>query len=351
MHPANGFPFDEATSFIRSALHATGPIVGLPMTGGASTRKFARFRFGADQTLVAIYVPHANQSDELEKTTDLPERWPFLEVRDLLESRGIRVPRLLHEACDRGLLFVEDLGDVTLAVALERAPSQKTLLYQQAVRDLAQAQLALSELPEGSVVRRRSFDFELLRWEIDHFREWALEARELRLSEQERRVYDCAADWIAANIASWPKCFVHRDYQSRNLMVRTKPDGQPAISWIDFQDALLGPRVYDLVALLGDSYQRFETTFIQDRLDEYASICGLDASEHQQLAYEFDLVTVQRKLKDAGRFVFIDRNKGDPSFLSFVEPTIDKVISALSRLRHHPELAELEAVLRWRLGR
>lgn len=351
MHPASGFPFGEATSFIRSALHATGPIVGLPMAGGASTRKFARFRFGSDQTLVAIYVPRANQSDELEKATAHSERWPFLEVRDLLESRGIRVPKLLHEACDRGLLFVEDLGDVTLAVALDRAPSLKTSLYQQAVRDLAQAQLALSDLPEGSVVRRRSFDFELLRWEIDHFREWALEARDIRLNEHERHVYDCAADWIAGNIAAWPKCFVHRDYQSRNLMVRAKSDGQTSIIWIDFQDALLGPRVYDLVALLGDSYQTFEPKFIQDRLDEYASISGLGASEREQLGYEFDLVTVQRKLKDAGRFVFIDRTKGDPSFLSFVEPTIDKAISALSRLRRHPELAELERVLRLRLGR
>jgi hypothetical protein len=37
-------------------------------------------------------------------------------------------------------------------------------------------------------------------------------------------------------------------------------------------------------------------------------------------------------LKDAGRFVFIDRVKGNPSFLKFVEPTIEKVKKALGVL-------------------
>ena len=48
--------------------------------------------------------------------------------------------------------------------------------------------------------------------------------------------------------------FTHRDYQSRNLMVL--PGGEQVV--IDFQDALLGPRQYDLVALLRDSYVELE---------------------------------------------------------------------------------------------
>ena len=105
---------------------------------------------------------------------------------------------------------------------------------------------------------------------------------------------------------------MHRDYQSRNLMVRA---GE-ALCWIDFQDALLGPRVYDLVALLNDSYQVFDRAFVEARLDDYARARGLDAAERAALGREFDLVTVQRKLKDAGRFVFIDRVKQNPSFLA-----------------------------------
>ncbi len=121
--------------------------------------------------------------------------------------------------------------------------------------------------------------------------------------------------------------------------------------WIDFQDALLGPRVYDLVALLNDSYQEFDRPFVEARLAEYAKAAGLDPAHAGALLGEFDLVTVQRKLKDAGRFVFIDRAKHNPSFLKFVTPTIHKVNAALGRLASRDaDMAELQAILRRALG-
>ena len=122
-----------------------------------------------------------------------------------------------------------------------------------------------------------------------------------------------------------------------------REDGR--LCWIDFQDALLGPRVYDLVALLNDSYQVFEPSFVQARLDDYASARSLDSAARAAIGLEFDLVTVQRKLKDAGRFVFIDRVKGNPSFLKFVEPTIAKVRASLSRLQGDPDMRVLGDLL------
>lgn len=350
MNPANEFPFGEAAALTRAATGSAGPIVGAPMPGGASTRRFARLRLNTGQTLVAIHVPDASRSDEIDKPTPAIPRWPFLEIRDLLESRGVRVPLILAEACDRGLLLVEDLGDLTLAAALERNPERKTSYYQAAVRDLATAQRALAELPHHCVVRQRAFDEQLLRWEIDHFREWALEARGISLCPYDLRDFEAAAEFLATTIASWPRGFVHRDYQSRNLMVRFDARGGFDITWIDFQDALLGPRVYDLVALLGDSYQTFDDEFIEARLDEYASAMQLDAAARRHLRREFDLVTVQRKLKDAGRFVFIERVKHNPSFLCFVEPTIEKVFRALARLRDEPCLVKLETLLHAKLA-
>ncbi|MDW8248967.1 MAG: phosphotransferase [Myxococcales bacterium] len=313
------------------------------MPGGASTRKFFRLYFegGSPRSAVAFFVPDATRSDEIDKTDGVRPRWPFLEVQELLAARGVAVPRILADGSDQGWLVVEDLGDDTLANFLLRNPGQKEALYRAAVRDLARAQRALAELPEGSVVRRRTFDEELLLWEIHHFREWALEARGLCFSAEDRRTFDAIAARLASRIASWPRGFVHRDYQSRNLMV---VDG-PTLVWIDFQDALLGPRVYDLVALLNDSYQTFDRSFVEARLDDFASELGLDAEARRQLGVEFDLVTVQRKLKDAGRFVFIERTKNNSSFLRFVEPTLEKVKSSLERLRHDEDMVALREIL------
>lgn len=337
-------PLEELVqrTFAASELSAT------PMPGGASTRRYFRVALPNDKSAIAMFVPEGASPEEVQKA-HASTRWPFLEVRDLLAERGVDVPSVLAEDTPRGWLVIEDLGDDTLANWLLRNPSDKCALYTKAVTDLAKAQKALAKLPAGSVIAGRTFDYDLLRWEIDHFREWCLDARDKRLPDADLVRFNEIADLLAKRVADLPQGFVHRDYQSRNLMV--VDDGSLRLVWIDFQDALLGPRVYDLVALLNDSYQEFDRSFVEERLAEYAEAAKLPPKEREALVYEFDLVTVQRKLKDAGRFVFIEKKKANPSFLRFVTPTIKKVDAALSRLApRDPEMAELREILERRLG-
>jgi len=334
-------PFASLTPLLERVLGDPRPKLQ-EIVGGASTRRFFRLTAADGRRAVAMYVPLPSQ--ELSKAKETGRRWPFLEVRDLLAEKGVRVPALLAESCDTGWLLVEDLGD-TLAQHLEHSPQDKCALYQSAVRDLARAQRALSSLPEDSIVRQRAFDVDLLRWEIDHFREWALDARGIALDTEQRASFTAAAEHLAATIASWPRGFVHRDYQSRNLMVIPGQNSDHALAWIDFQDAMLGPRVYDLVALLGDSYQTFDRAFIDARLSEFCAELGLDSAAQAELSRQFDTVMVQRKLKDAGRFVFIERKNGNSSFLKFIEPTIAKARASLARLADDPELRRLAELL------
>jgi N-acetylmuramate 1-kinase len=326
---------------------ATGhrPTAVEPMPGGASTRRYLRVRTPA-ASMVAMFVPDSAPEEIASSAApaDRPSpRWPFLEVHALLLDRGVRVPGLVGEACEHGLLLIEDLGDETLAAFLERAPGRRSEVYRAAVTDLARAQRSLAALPGGSVIAGRAFDETLLRSELDHFREWGLDARDRALHPADRARFDAIADRLARRIAAWPRGFVHRDYQSRNLMVRD--DEALEIVWIDFQDALLGPRVYDLVALLNDSYQSFDRPFVDARLDDFAAAAGLDAPARAELDREFDVVTVQRKLKDAGRFVFIDRVKKNPAFLPYFEPSLAKVRAALARLSDEDDMRELAELI------
>jgi aminoglycoside/choline kinase family phosphotransferase len=313
-----------------------------PMAGGGGTRKYFRLRTaGAAQTVVAMFVPEGAKPEEIAKDTADTARWPFLEIRDLLAARGIDVPQVYAEDTPHGWVLLEDLGDTTLAEVLLQKPETREQLYVRAARDVARAQSLLAKLPADSIVASRAFDEDLLHWEIQHFREWAIAGRGIPMTADDGTTFDALASRIAKRIAALPRVFVHRDFQSRNLMVR--PSG--SLCWIDFQDALLGPRVYDLVALLNDSYQSFDRAFVAARLADYATAASLDASEHAAVLREFDSVTVQRKLKDAGRFVFFDRVKSNPAFLKFVEPTIAKVRASLARLRDDDDMRALEALL------
>jgi aminoglycoside/choline kinase family phosphotransferase len=325
---------------------AGSPLALEPMPGGASTRRYFRVRLPA-ASAVAMYVPDGPKPEEVANgPRSGVVRWPFLEVRDLLEARGVDVPRVYADDTAAGWVLLEDLGDDTLAVFLAANPDRKEELYVRAVADLARSQAALAALEPGSIVASRAFDEPLLLWEIHHFREWALEARGIHLNEADRALFDGVAQRLARGIAEGPRVFVHRDYQSRNLMVRRDDSGAwRSLAWIDFQDALLGPRVYDLVALLNDSYQKFDRSFVEARLDEYARATGLDAAGRAAVGRDFDRVTVQRKLKDAGRFVFIDRVKKNPSFLKFVEPTIAKARASLERLSDDEDMRALSGLL------
>jgi aminoglycoside/choline kinase family phosphotransferase len=344
--PVHEFDFAPLAALVARALPGGTDYELEPMPGGASTRRYFRVRV-TGASAVAMFVPEGAKPEEVANGVPHATRWPFLEVRDLLASRGVDVPALHAEDTARGWLLLEDLGDDTLANYLAGRPASREQLYVTAVTDLARAQIALAELPPSSVVASRAFDEDLLRWEIDHFREWALEARGYELSADDRALYAGVAERLARRIAAWPRAFVHRDYQSRNLMVR---DGQ-RLCWIDFQDALLGPRVYDLVALLNDSYQTFDPAFVDARLADYVRARGLGgAGAAEAIRREFDFLTVQRKLKDAGRFVFIDRMKGNPSFLKFVDSTIGKARASLARLNDDRDMRALAALLTRLLG-
>ncbi len=349
VRPSTTRPFEvdltPLAELVRATFDAELHVTAMP--GGASTRRYYRLALPGEKSAVAMYVPEGAKPEEVQKAHD-GTRWPFLEVRDLLAERGVEVPAVLAEDTPRGWLVIEDLGDHTLANWLLEHPTDKGALYTKAVTDLARAQKALAELPPGCVIGARAFDYELLRWEIEHFKEWGLDAREKPLAEGDVEAWDRIAERLARRVSELPQGFVHRDYQSRNLMVK-KDDRGLHLVWIDFQDALLGPRVYDLVALLNDSYQEFDRAFVEARLAEYGAAAQL--SDPKSLVTEFDLVTVQRKLKDAGRFVFIDVKKHNPSFLKFVTPTIEKVGRSLARLApHDADMKELREILKRALG-
>ncbi|MFU8802284.1 MAG: aminoglycoside phosphotransferase family protein [Bradymonadaceae bacterium] len=305
-----------------------------------------------ESTLMAMVLPHADQalrSDEGTSSSDpVPGELPFVDVQRYLADIGMPVPAIDHIDMDRGVLFLEDLGDEMFENAvLEARTSVEVIdLYREAIDLLVKFQQHTRDADESSrsktIAWQRSFDAELLRWELDHYREWGLEARQgIELEDDVRAELEGAFDQIVEALIEAPGTLVLRDYQSRNIMRKRG-------TWImiDFQDALVGPCVYDLVALLRDSYIVLESPQLEELLDHYTEAgkrAGLpwcaDSDEVRRL---FHLQTLQRKLKDAGRFIFIDRVKNNPSFLDYYEPSIGYVRYALEQL---PEQKGLRALL------
>jgi aminoglycoside/choline kinase family phosphotransferase len=301
------------------------------LRGDASTRSYFRVRVatasaGRPGSVIVMQLPEdAFQSDEGGAQPE-PQRLPFLEIAALLEENGLPVPSIYVEDLDNRIIVLEDLGDTTFEQRLRRTPREDwPRLYGDAVDLLADLHERCDELPSDSIVSRRSFDRELLDWELDHFREWGLEALSGPLDEAQNTTLREASRVIVQEIEATPYGFVRRDYQSKNLMVG--PSG--ALTLIDFQDALRGPRAYDLVALLCDSYVSIDLGLQELMIERYAALRRIDPD---LLRWEFWHVALHRKLKDAGRFVYIDRVRKNPDFLQWYPQSLVYVGRAMAQL-------------------
>ena len=265
----------------------------------------------------------------------------FIDVQRFLSERGLPVPEIFAVDLPHGLLLLEDLGDETFEARLRaRGRAAWAELYGQAIDLLARLHAAgkPGQDPAACIALRRRFETSLLRWELDHFREWGLEAQVAPLAAADRSALDAQFDALTAALAALPDGFVHRDYQSRNLI--WAPDGRLVI--LDFQDAFIGPAPYDLVALLCDSYVELDAELQNAMLERYCAARGFGAAERAITFEGFRLIAVQRKLKDAGRFVFIDRKRGNPNYLPFYPGSLAYVVRALREL---PQFAALHALL------
>ena len=317
-----------------------GRVTRLP--GGAGNRIYWRVQAaqGAHSAVVMELPADPLASEEASKQQALAEL-PFLNVQRYLERIGVRVPRIFLDDHPRGFVVLEDLTDRTLEAAL--ATGDRRAIYSAAIDQLARLRAGAERDPDTSCLAwSRAFDYELYQWEFEHFLEYGLFARGTTVTTEELQELRVAFAQISRELAAAPRSFTHRDYQSRNIMVLGS--GEQVV--IDFQDALQGPRQYDLVALLRDSYVELQRPLVDEMLRRYlrafAEAGGEKLDEGAFVSF-FDLLTVQRKLKDSGRFVFIDRVKKNRSFLVHIPASLRYVKEALARRKELAQVAEILA--------
>jgi len=316
-----------------------------PLAGDASNRRYFRIELtgGAVRSVILMQLaePEAfKQSEEaVSGAAHQIAELPFLNILSYLSKAGVSVPRLYYYDQPAGLLYLEDFGDLTLSEACrEASTADLEARYIQAVDALAQMQSTATSLADRQCLAfHRNFDVPLLMWEFDHFLEYGIVARQGKpMCADDHLPIRGEFERIAEVLAGQPRVFVHRDYHSRNLMV----DGG-RLGVIDFQDALMGPATYDLASLLRDAYIALDESLIDRLIDRFLE----RVATHRQVRIDretfrrlFDFTSIQRNLKAAGRFVYIDRVKGNPKFLADIPRVLNYV---KCNLQKYPELAIL----------
>lgn len=241
-------------------------------------------------------------------------------------QHGIAVPAIEAMNLEQGFLLLEDFGDQLMLKALKQGNADS--LYRAALDELARI-AALSDPEDYSLP---PYDQALLDREMALFPDWLLERHlRLKLSNQERALLDTTFGLLRESALAQPEVTVHRDYHSRNLLIR---DGQTAPGVIDFQDAVRGPVTYDAVSLLKDCYVRWPEQHLTTWLEHFrltTQQAGLHRADADTFRQWFELMGIQRHLKAAGIFARLAIRDGKTGYLADIPRTVSYLRDASAR--------------------
>jgi hypothetical protein len=303
------------------------------LSGDVSTRRYYRAESATSETLPSAVLAVYPEPFECARSE-------FVLVQRLLAEIGLPVPQILECDGPQGALLLEDLGDSMLPTAWSDSSiddARRRELYRVALGQLVTLQSGALPAGRSEPCFRVAFDVEKLSWELHYFEKHFVEGlRGADLGVDDRATLAGCFHQLATEIASWPQVLCHRDFHSRNLMLHGGD-----LYWIDFQDARLGPAVYDLASLLRDSYVDLEEAFIAECAEEFRQR-ALPGEARDVFRHRFELCSVQRNLKALGTFGHEASVNGNPVYLSYVPSTLE---SARRNLTRYPELEPLHRVL------
>ena len=283
----------------------------------ASFRKYYRIEYEKKSFIV------------MDSSLELDSLKPFLDVTKRLLDADVKAPKIYEQNLELGYLVLEDFGNTNLLDNLDRTNFER--LYLKALDVIIKMQDAKTEkLP--------LYDKEFLHFEMALMQEWYLEKKlNIQLNTKQENILNTTLDAISTVVLSQPQnTFVHRDFHSRNIMLRVKDE----LGIIDYQDAMSGAITYDLVSLLKDCYIEFEREKIVQLALAFKLKKGLAVDDATFIKW-FDFMGMQRHIKVLGVFSRLHLRDNKDGYLQDIPLTLKYTLDALWRYAETKELAKL----------
>ena len=282
----------------------------LPITGDASFRKFYRLLLDKNSKIIV--------SAKEEKYKNLVA---YAAINKFLRDNKILAPELLAHNYSKGIIVIEDFGDISFHKVLLRK-KKKLMIYKKLV-DLL---LKIQKIKPKSKIKNINNKFHVihkysgkyLHRESDLFFDWYLplflsKKKVLIIKKKTKKILS-----LLYNSLSFPNSyFVHRDYHVQNLMKVGRKIGV-----IDSQDALIGNPAYDLVSLIDDV--RIKTSKkLKDQIYDYylRKTLKVYRINSKKFSKDFNILSVQRSLKIIGIFSRLFKRDKKNKYLKLIPYT------------------------------
>ncbi len=251
--------------------------------GDASNREYFRIH-----TLTNSYIL-------MDDSTDFDSLQPFINMDNLLLTTGVRAPIIVASDLENGLLLLEDFGNNSYTKYLATHPKDEIKLYEYATDVLVK----LYSL--GSEINLPQQNIQLLNKGISSFLEWYVKSRipAVIFQEVSDELYKIF-DRLYPKLNALKKVLVLRDYMADNLFWLDSEDGIKGVGVIDFQDAVIGSPVYDLVSLLEDARRDVDSKAVIAAKERYLS--KIPEISKDDFNDSYTILSAQRNLRIIGVF-------------------------------------------------
>jgi len=299
----------------------------LPADG--SRRIFYRLISNKISFVVMINPPSVENAEK--------ENLSFLKIGNHLFERGIPVPRIYKYDLTQGWFLMEDLGIDSLQEV--SANSNDIIpLYKNAIELLINMQFkGRKYFNLRWCYHTKKYDrFIMERFESGYFLTYFIKGfiglgKGVDELQEPFKYLACQASFADSNY------FLHRDFQSRNLIVNKN-----SVGVIDWQGGRLGPLQYDLASLLIDPYVEIKKHNRKVLYNYYITLLEKRSpGVYIKFNRYYPYLCIQRNLQILGAFSYLGNTQGKTGFLSFIPPALRSLQDLLAQ-RNEKELYPLK---------
>ena len=325
----------------------------LYMQGDASARGYARLT-GLDRPAILMNAPDqpdgppVRDGKPYSQIAHLAEDVrAFVAVANAMRAAGFHAPEIYAHDLRGGFLILEDMGSQVFGSEIS-AGRPIIELYQPAVDVLGEMRNLqvppTLPLPGGETYQVPDFDQGAFLIEAELLIDWYWPGlKPGAITDRQRHEFQALYRDLFARIANCDQGWILRDFHSPNLIWLDKADEEPAINHvgiIDFQDALRGPRSYDLVSLLQDARLDVPLSIEAELLSHYCRSANAHdpAFNEDQFRLSYAILGAQRNTKIIGIFARLSMRDGKTDYIKHMP----RIWQYLERNLAHPELASLK---------
>jgi aminoglycoside/choline kinase family phosphotransferase len=289
-----------------------------PLAGDGSSRRFFRIKTEVAGSFCGVLPGPENAKK------GMAEARAAFHIGSHLKKRGIPVPAIHAYNPENGLILFEDLGETLLHDELARKRERnREHFWQQATKTYKEIiELLLYMQISGSVHFDRKWCWDTPRYDkklmLEKESGYFLQAfcRDLLGIKSFPEKLTGEFKELAGRAARQPAVyFLHRDFQSRNLMVLA---GEIRI--IDFQGGRLGPLGYDLASILIDPYVQMPAETQQELLEHYLEQLCTYGLDDRAFLKGYTSLALQRNLQILGAFAFLANRRQKVFFTRYIQP-------------------------------